>query len=165
MTADEKDILWKFRYYLSRLPQSLSKFLKSVDWSDPIEPSQTLSLLPEWTDISIDDALELLGPEPSFHNKDVRAFAVRKLENSPLEDIQLVLLQLVQAIKFEVLEYVDLNTLDKLEEKVQSRVVRYVTESPLVEFLVSRGVECWTLGNYLYWYLAPFDFRFLQRCF
>lgn len=69
-------------------------------WTDPSEAKQaTEILLPMWTDITVDDALELLGP--SVHDRRVREYAVRQLEKASDEDVMLYLLQLVQAIKFE----------------------------------------------------------------
>ena len=39
-------------------------------------------LLPLWTEIEIDDALEMLGPGDSFKHKDVRSFAVRQISRA-----------------------------------------------------------------------------------
>ena len=50
-------------------------------WSDQSEARQAVQLLPKWTEIDIDDALELLGP--SFDNPSVRAYAVDRLHKAP----------------------------------------------------------------------------------
>jgi phosphatidylinositol 3-kinase len=78
----DKDLLWKFRFSLFRSPRSLTKFLKCVTWSDPVEAKQAVEkLLPLWgQEIGVDDALELLGP--GFTDRRVRAFAVRRLERA-----------------------------------------------------------------------------------
>ncbi|KNC70551.1 hypothetical protein SARC_16919, partial [Sphaeroforma arctica JP610] len=34
LTIREKDLLWKFRFYLTRDKRALTFFLKCVDWSD-----------------------------------------------------------------------------------------------------------------------------------
>ncbi len=56
----------------------MTKFLKSVSWRDPAEVKQAVEvLLPVWTDIDMDDVLELLGP--GTVDSHVRAFAVCQL--------------------------------------------------------------------------------------
>ncbi|KAE9389318.1 phosphatidylinositol 3-kinase [Gymnopus androsaceus JB14] len=74
--------------------------LKAVTWRDPSEVEQVVEeLLPQWTEIATDEALELLGPG----NVDSRvlAFSVRQLMRADDEELLLYLLQLVQALKFE----------------------------------------------------------------
>jgi phosphatidylinositol 3-kinase len=52
--------------------------LKSVTWSDAAEARQAVEvLLPLWTEVGIDDALELLGP--GSEDGRVRAFAVKQM--------------------------------------------------------------------------------------
>ena len=133
LTREESDLMWRFRYYQTREKKALTKFLKCVDWSDGNETQQALDLLPIWSDIDADDALELLGP--SFSNPMVRNYAIKCLEKANDDDLQLYLLQLVEAIKFE-----------NIGEKG-------AYESPLVEFLVKRAVKNRILGNDLHWYL------------
>eukprot|EP00042_Codosiga_hollandica_P042308 m.386572 g.386572 ORF g.386572 m.386572 type:complete len:827 (-) comp56302_c0_seq3:193-2673(-) len=97
--AHEKDVLWKFRFYLSRDKQALAKFLRCVDWSNSTEEKQAIDLLYKWEQISTADALELLSAE--FINAAVRKYAVSQLEKASAEDLMLYLLQLVQALRFE----------------------------------------------------------------
>ncbi|EPQ26286.1 uncharacterized protein PFL1_06221 [Pseudozyma flocculosa PF-1] len=100
LTSAEMDRIWSFRFYLTRDPKGLTKFLKSVVWSDAGEAKQaTEVLLPMWSEPVLDDALELLGP--TFRDPRVRAYAVRQLERASDEELNLYLLQLVQAIRFE----------------------------------------------------------------
>jgi phosphatidylinositol 3-kinase len=81
LTSEEKDLIWKFRFYLTRDRRGLTKFLKSVTWRDPNEVKQAVEeLLPMWTEIDMDDALELLGP--GTVDARVRAFAVRQLSRA-----------------------------------------------------------------------------------
>jgi phosphatidylinositol 3-kinase len=78
LTSEEKDLVWKYRFYLARDRRGLTKFVKSVTWRDPMEVKQAVEeLLPMWTEIDTDDALELLGP--GIVDSRVRAFAVRQL--------------------------------------------------------------------------------------
>ena len=81
MTSEEKDLIWKFRFYLARDKRGLTKFLKSVAWRDSSEVKQAVEeLLPQWTEIDTDDALELLGP--GTVDSRVRAFAVKQLSRA-----------------------------------------------------------------------------------
>jgi phosphatidylinositol 3-kinase len=54
--------------------------VKSVAWHDQGEARQAVQILPKWTEIDVDDALELLGP--TFDNPAVRAYAVERLKKS-----------------------------------------------------------------------------------
>lgn len=38
--ADEKSILWRFRWALTSEPRALTKFIKCVDWKDVLEAQQ-----------------------------------------------------------------------------------------------------------------------------
>jgi phosphatidylinositol 3-kinase len=49
-------------------------------WTDPTEVKQATELLSRWTEVDVDDALELLGP--TFRNKAVRAYAVDRLRKA-----------------------------------------------------------------------------------
>lgn len=78
LSPEEKDLIWKFRFHLARDKRGLTKFLKAVTWRDPSEVKQAVEeLLPQWTEIDTDDALELLGP--GTVDSRVRAFAVKQL--------------------------------------------------------------------------------------
>ncbi|KAJ2997410.1 Phosphatidylinositol (PI) 3-kinase [Globomyces sp. JEL0801] len=130
----EKDLLWKFRFYLTRYKKAITKFLKCVLWHDPVESKQAAELLGLWVDIDVEDALELLGP--SFTDSNVRSFAVAQLGSAADDELQLYLLQLVQALKFE-----------KLDQKSG------IFDSPLARFLIERGIANPILGNALHWNL------------
>lgn len=80
LTTAECNLLWRFRFYLTRDKRALTKFLKSVRWTDRDEVKQAVDvLLPMWSDIEIGDALELLGPGDAFRDRRVRSFAVKQL--------------------------------------------------------------------------------------
>ncbi|CRG87632.1 phosphatidylinositol 3-kinase [Talaromyces islandicus] len=137
LTAEEKDLIWRFRFYLTRDKNALTKFVKSVNWRDASEARQALKILPNWTEIDVDDALELLGP--TFDNASVRAYAVNRLRKAGDDELLLYLLQLVQALKFEKTPE------DTVEEAAQ--------DSSLADFLITRAANNFMLGNYLHWYL------------
>ncbi|KAI5292533.1 Phosphatidylinositol (PI) 3-kinase [Ascosphaera acerosa] len=139
LTSEEKDVIWRFRYHLTRDKRALTKFVKSVNWQDVGEARQAVEILSKWTEIDVDDALELLGP--TFGNPDVRAYAVDRLRKSNDEDLLLYLLQLVQALKFE-------------PRQTPSRVSgSSSSDSSLATFLISRAASNPILGSYFHWYL------------
>ena len=98
-----------------------------------------MELLPQWTEIDVDDGLELLGP--AFENSAVRAYAVNRLRKADDEELQLYLLQLVQALKFERIP------------EASSSGSGPAKDSSLAEFLISRATANSILGSYFYWYL------------
>lgn len=103
LTRDERDLVWRFRFFLSHDKRALTKFLKSVVWSDKGEVRQAIGdLLPIWSDISLDDALELLGPSEDYRDPRVKRFAVQQLSRADDDELVLYLLQLVQALKFDL---------------------------------------------------------------
>ncbi|PLW41324.1 hypothetical protein PCANC_17341 [Puccinia coronata f. sp. avenae] len=103
LTRNERDLVWRFRFYLSHDKRALTKFLKSVVWSDKGEVSQAIgTLLPIWSEISLDDALELLGPSEDYREPRVKKFAVQQLARADDDELVLYLLQLVQALKFDL---------------------------------------------------------------
>lgn len=137
LSPEEKDLVWKFRHHLTRDKRALTKFVKSVNWHDSSEPRQAVQILTKWTEIDVDDALELLGP--TFDNPAVRAYAVDRLRKSDDDELLLYLLQLVQALKFEHI------VPDSSQDATQ--------DSSLARFLISRATHNFMLGNYFHWYL------------
>ncbi|KAG5642890.1 hypothetical protein DXG03_001896 [Asterophora parasitica] len=147
LTSEEKDLIWKFRFYLVRDKRGLTKFLKSVTWRDSSEVKQAVEeLLPQWTEIDTDDALELLGP--GTVDSRVRAFAVKQLTGADddVQELLLYLLQLVQALKFESA------VSEQRSARSTTSAISY-EDSGLTDFLIARGVTNSVLGNRLYWYL------------
>lgn len=134
LSNEDKNLLWKFRYYLTRHKQALTKFLKSTSWEVLSEAKQAVELLPRWAEIDIDDALELLGP--NFHNPVVRAYAVDRLRKASDHELELYLLQLVQALRFE-----------KTSSSSSGK------KSSLAKFLIGRAARNNVLGNFFFWYV------------
>ncbi|KAI5119006.1 hypothetical protein M0805_004416 [Coniferiporia weirii] len=145
LTSEEKDLVWKFRFYLTRDKRGLTKFLKSVTWRDSSEVKQAVEvLLPQWTDIEVDDALELLGP--GTVDSRVRNFAVKQLSKADDDELLLYLLQLLQALKFEP------TANDQRSTRLSSNAISQ-DESGLADFLIDRSVQNPVLGNRFHWYL------------
>lgn len=136
LSPEEMDLVWKFRYHLTRDKRALTKFVKSVNWHEVTEAKQAAQLLNRWTAIDVDDALELFGP--SFDSPIVRAYAVERLRKANDHDLLLYLLQLVQALKYEHIVASD-------EEGTQ--------DSSLTRFLIARAADNFVLGSHFHWYL------------
>lgn len=77
----------------------MSKFLRSVDWSDVREIKHAAELLDMWAEIDVDDALELLSKQHAHVL--VRDYAVKRLRKADDEQLLQYLLQLVQALRYE----------------------------------------------------------------
>jgi phosphatidylinositol 3-kinase len=135
LTAQEKDVLWSFRRHLSRDKRALTKVVKATDWSNHKEARALTDLIPKWAEIDVDAALELLGP--TIDSSVVRAYAVDRLRKADDTELQLYLLQLVQALKFEKHETTD----DSL------------SPTSLAKFLIDRAANNFSLGNFLHWFL------------
>jgi phosphatidylinositol 3-kinase len=122
-------MVWRFRYSLMENEKALNKFLRCVRWNSQEEAAEAAKLMYSWKTISIADALELLCPY--FENVTVREYAVKILSEATDNDLQLYLLQLVQAIKFEI-----------------------AYPSSLSEFLISRCTRSFELANFLFWHVT-----------
>ncbi|KAK0390852.1 hypothetical protein NLU13_0355 [Sarocladium strictum] len=137
LSPEETDLVWKFRYHLTRDKRAITKFVKSVNWADQSESKQAIQVLSRWTEIDVDDALELLGP--SFSNPGVRSYAVDRLRKAGDQELLLYLLQLVQALKYEHI------STDSEQDSTK--------DSSLARFLIQRAAANFMLGNYFHWYL------------
>lgn len=142
-------------------------------WSDPGEVRQAVEeLLPSWTDIEMQDALELLGPGEAFRDKRVKAYAVKQISRADddvrafhmdiihggcimltrrVKELMLYLLQLVQALKFDS----PTSSSSRRRKAVDNSgsASRSGNQQSLEDFLVHRSVRNHILGNHFYWYL------------
>ena len=153
LTEEDKNLLWDFRcawsgrvtsrHVLYGLRHALPKILYAMDLSDPMEEKNAIDMLEQWPELCLEDALQLLSN--SIKQKDVRAFAVKKLDTWETvacvrgrllddESLKLYLLQLVQALRYES----DLMGRE-MKEVVEKRVVRIVKEKS--EESVAEAVE------------------------
>ena len=116
LSEGEQFKIWKYRYTLLGDPAftetSLPKFLKSVNWLKAKEEQEALSLLRVWPEVNIQNALPLLSLDfcaNNIYNKkaipdafsEIRQFAVKCLGKATNEEIESILLQLVQAFRYE----------------------------------------------------------------
>ena len=129
-----------FRGTLISEKAALTKFLKSVDWSDAREARESEELMEKWAPIDIADALELLSPD--FKNQSVRAHAVKVLERADDDELLCYLLQLVQALRYEVEDH-----------------------SQLATFLASRAAANPKLAFFFHWYrVVPLCTKYRHVC-
>ncbi len=99
LTDQDKDLLWQCRLACSRIPNLLSKFLASVNWTDPACVKEAHVLILIWKSGPAEDSLELLDAQ--FSDSIVRQYAIQKLEELVDSALTEILLQLVQIIKYE----------------------------------------------------------------
>ena len=109
-------MFWNYRYELLKQDKkyALTKILNVVKWG--VEKSETefiKNILYQWKTVEVCDILymlssrfnmnELLSARSEVHKgyKDVRKFAVECLEKVSDEDINFILLQLIQALRYE----------------------------------------------------------------
>jgi hypothetical protein len=99
MSAMDKRNLWFARDTLTQHPSALVHVLRCVDWSRYEQVQEMYALLRHWSPLPSSIALNLLGPETSDPN--VRAFAVRQLETLNDAELNIFMLHLTHALKFE----------------------------------------------------------------
>ena len=129
LTDDDKNILWKYRHILTQYRELLPLVLLTIDYSKPEQVSEVPGLLRSWTKPSASEALTLL--DAKYADGEVRRYAVERLDEFPDNELMLYLLQIVQALKYEVYD-----------------------DSPLARFLVKRGLlEPKFFGHQVFWQL------------
>ena len=166
LTEEDKNLLWDFRcawsgrvtgrHVLYGLRHALPKILYAMDLSDPMEEKNAIDMLEQWPELCLEDALQLLSD--SIKQKDVRAFAVKKLDAWETvacvrgrllddESLKLYLLQLVQALRYEsdlmgreMKEVVEKRVVRIVKEKSEEGVAENVEEKP-VEMVEEKPVE------------------------
>lgn len=166
LTEEDKNLLWDFRcawsgrvtgrHVLYGLRHALPKILYAMDLSDPMEEKNAIDMLEQWPELCLEDALQLLSN--SIKQKDVRAFAVKKLDTWETvacvrgrllddESLKLYLLQLVQALRYEsdlmgreMKEVVEKRVVRIVKEKSEEGVAENVEEKP-VEMVEEKPVE------------------------
>ena len=124
----------------------MTKFLLAVDWTVESEVVQAAELLEQWrkrSPIEVTDALKLLGKQVAYQTNLVRAYAIDTLALAPDEELNLYLLQLVQALKFENIQETGANQVASTTSPVSS----------LATFLINRASKNMQLANFLYWYV------------
>jgi phosphatidylinositol 3-kinase len=151
ISMEDKSLLWQFRYYLKSNKRALIKFLKCVDWGYEQEKKEATRLIEEWAEISTVDALALLSR--LFKNVDVvRDYAVTILRNADDDEILDVLLELVQALRYEM--DIHIPSLPPTVNQTTNYSQRGVENSKLAMFLMERATKNFVIANNLNWYLS-----------
>ncbi|CAD1783459.1 similar to Saccharomyces cerevisiae YLR240W VPS34 Phosphatidylinositol 3-kinase responsible for the synthesis of phosphatidylinositol 3- phosphate [Maudiozyma barnettii] len=179
LTGHEKGSVWRYRYYLINNKKALTKLLQSTNFNEENERTEVLELMNSWAEIDIDDAIELLSP--SFTDLWVRSYAVNRLKKASDKELELYLLQLVQAVCFEnkstpfnnsdYSEYQIINnsvvassrltqkhqklltSINGMDDDISEIDEGIIVISPLSEFLIRRALKNIRLGTFFYWYI------------
>jgi len=61
LETEQSAFLWRYRYSLVEKKEALVKFLLSVDWTKDKEQQEAMSLLNNWAQIEVEQALPLLS--------------------------------------------------------------------------------------------------------
>ena len=153
---DNNDValFWNYRYYLlnnTNYSKALTKIMNSVKWGNLKSENEFIkNILKHWNKIEISDILFMLSRKFSVNNlypntdiilnnnfegmKKLRKFAVTKLEEHSNEELNFILLQLVQAIRYEDISVKNIN-------------------SPLVSFLIRTCSKDEILASSFYWFI------------
>ncbi|KAM3722127.1 Phosphatidylinositol 3-kinase catalytic subunit type [Dirofilaria immitis] len=178
ITTEERDLIWKFRYFLRNNRKALLKFVRLVPWHKSEEAAYGLLLVNDWSPLEASDALELLSP--TFRHIELRRYAVSRLSHSKPEHILLYLPQLVQALKYE--RFI-MDASKELEEQkeiqgktddtkrksgesiteggqevrnqqtIEQAMQKCLTGDDLTSFLIRSACSNPSITYYLYWYL------------
>lgn len=115
-----------------RLYRKLPSYIVNVNWGNLSECLEVYSLLYQMEDVinsvPVEVVIKLLDSD--FPDEKVRAFAIKVLEQLPADQLEDLLLQLTQALKFE-------RTHDSL----------------LARFLLKRALQNKRIGHFFFWYL------------
>ena len=152
MESKHTILFWSHRYELLKknTPYALTKIMNSVKWGDLKSENEFIAnILRKWKTVEICDILYMLSRKFSVNKmypntngvidhfdgmKLVRKYAVEKLDEHTDDELNFILLQLVQAIRYE----------DISIKKV---------DSPLVTFLIQRCCKDVILSSSFFWFI------------
>ena len=145
-------LFWSHRYELLKknTPYALTKIMNSVKWGDVKSENEFIkNILTPWKTVEICDILYMLSRKFSVNKlypntngvldnfdgmKKIREYAIKKLSGHSNEDLNFILLQLVQAIRYEDISLKNVN-------------------SPLVQFLIERCCKDIILSTSFFWFI------------
>ena len=145
-------LFWSHRYELLKknTPYALTKIMNSVKWGDVKSENEFIkNILTPWKTVEICDILYMLSRKFSVNKlypntngvldnfdgmKKIREYAIKKLSEHSNEDLNFILLQLVQAIRYEDISIKNVN-------------------SPLVQFLIERCCKDIILSTSFFWFI------------
>ena len=145
-------LFWSHRYELlkTNTHYALTKIMNSVKWGDVKSENEFIkNILTPWKTVEICDILYMLSRKFSVNKlypntngvldnfdgmKKIREYAIKKLSGHSNEDLNFILLQLVQAIRYEDISLKNVN-------------------SPLVQFLIERCCKDIILSTSFFWFI------------
>ena len=145
-------LFWSHRYELLKknTPYALTKIMNSVKWGDVKSENEFIkNILTPWKTVEICDILYMLSRKFSVNRlypntngvldnfegmKKIREYAIKKLSGHSNEELNFILLQLVQAIRYEDISLKNVN-------------------SPLVQFLIERCCKDIILSSSFFWFI------------
>ena len=131
---NEKNILWRNRFAVTKMNSLIPKLFLSSDYNNPYANREFRKIIKLVREMTIVQAIELLSGK--YVNEIVRTFAVSILKKSPLSDIKIYLLQLVQALKYE--------------KNIDNALSRFLIEQFLIEQAIAHPIA---IGHEFFWYL------------
>lgn len=99
LEMEDKKLLFICRNHYKTLPLALPLFLKSVDWTRPLQVQEAYKVLNLWSHMKPEDALALLNAD--YPDENVRLYAVRRVSQLSDEDLAMYSPQLIQSLAFE----------------------------------------------------------------
>ena len=125
----DKELLWKYRWWLMDAPEMLFEILKGVDWNDLKQVKETYILMAKWPSMNPMKALQFLSTE--YCDPLVRWYGVMMAGKMSDDLFCGILPQLVQALKIEMYH-----------------------DSPLARMLLYRMLMCpHRIGHRAFWLL------------
>ena len=114
LKPDQKNLLWKFRYSIKndeRYSKGIVKFLKSVNWDSSKESNEAMEMMKDWK-FGHEQALSMLSDMFSANDlysqgiakeksKYIRINAIKCLDKCDIDTIEMILLELAQAYRYE----------------------------------------------------------------
>ena len=114
----EREILWQYRHSLIDNANAAVKFVSIVDWRQVDQAKSGGDLLSQWTDVGVDTAMKQLTKR--WRNVPVvRKFAIEALERLPNDELELFMLQFVQALRHETLPQVSCRRRKRRRRRVE----------------------------------------------
>ena len=159
-SLEERALLWKYRYWLSGNPAGLVPFLCSLDWDDPDEIAQVITILiPTWRPLShIDQIVELISLRLPTCQEDrlslYRHLVFQGLSNINYEQLSLHLVVFIEGwARLAAIEEYDETLILDADQEDDKRIVS-VSTWIANKFLLSRALEDpERIGCRMYWQL------------
>ena len=105
----QKKLLFMCRDHYKTIPLSLPLFLRSVDWTRPLQVLEASRYLDCWSKMQPEDNLALLNA--NYPDENIRLYACRRISQISDDDLVLYMPQLTQALSFEVHHFSSLGEL------------------------------------------------------